>query len=230
MKKKNKKKTVNAAASGHAADAGKISKLPEFPALGHQLVADKPKAPNDLDTEGWIRIRPSRSQRLRQFGMAYLQGFVFAFIALACLYLPDFLIDYAHREFNFVRFFAVFFFAAVGLVAVCAAINTLIRDTSCHIHPQSGRLVCASRLSQSKINDCIDLRSVPVLEILPPGAFFRRTRIITMHHELEVTIADTGGKDDDIQALYKWLREIRATPRSPASAQSESMPQTSSND
>ncbi len=210
MKKKNKKKMAHSAAAASTPESHQIQKVPEFPALGHQLVVDTPKAPRDLDVSGWIRIRPSRSQRLRQFGMAYLQGFVFAFIALACLYLPDFLIDYAHREINFVRFFAGFFFAAVGLVAVCAAINTLIRDTSCHIHPESGRLVCASRLSQAKINDCIDLHAVPVLEILPPGAFIKHTRIIAMHHELEVTVADTSGKDEDIQALYRWMREIRA--------------------
>ena len=212
MKKKRKLKPsagIHQANDDKRKDVIQTSKMPDFPSLGHQLQVAAPKASKDTDTDGWIRITPTFSQRLLRFGMAYLQGFVFAFIALACLYLPDFTFDYAHREGNFVRFFAGFFFAAVVLVAVCAAINTLIRDTVCHIHPESGRLVCASQLTKSAIHDCIDLRTVPVLEILPPGTFIRRTRIITVHHNMEANVMDTSGKDEDVQALYSWMREVR---------------------
>ena len=216
MKKKNKKKASASSKKSNAIDntaakpSNSLQTYPEFPALGHQLIVDKPRGSKNASAEGWICVHPSRSQRMRQFGMAYVQAFVLAFIALACLYLPDFVLDYSHRESNFLHFFAGFFFAAVCLVAVCAAINTLIRDTVCHIHPESGRLVCKRRLSPQNINDCIDLHTVPVLELLPPGTFFRRTRIITMHNNMEITIIDTGGKDDDVQALYNWMREIRA--------------------
>jgi hypothetical protein len=69
--------------------------------------------------------------------------------------------------------------------------------------------VCASKLTTSQINDCIHLRTVPVLEILPPGALMRRTRIITVHHSMEVKIMDSIGKDEDLQTLYSWMREVR---------------------
>ena len=184
--------------------------LPAFPGLGQQLVVAPPKAAAGIETDGWVRVKPSRIQRVRQFFMAYLQGFAFALIALICLYLPDFALDYAHRGEHFLHFFAGFFFAAVGLVAVCAAINTLIRDTVCHIHPESGRLVCASKLTKERIADAIDIKSVPVLDILPPGMLLRRTRIITLHHEMECVVAETSGNDADIRALYQWLREIRS--------------------
>ena len=210
MTKKNKRKLSKNAAHAQTESLPQTQKTSQFPALGHQLVVARPKAAAGVDTDGWVRVKPSGRQRVRQFFMAYLQGFAFALIALACLYLPDFALDYAHRGEHFLHFFAGFFFAAVGLVAVCAAINTLIRDTVCHIHPESGRLVCASKLTNERIAGAIDIKSVPVLEILPPGMLLRRTRIITLYHEMECVVADTSGDDADIKALYQWLREIRS--------------------
>lgn len=180
--------------------------VPEFPKLGHLLVVSHPKPIKGCrKSEGWIRIAPTWGQRFRRFITTFAEAFLFALFAVAILYLPDFVADYAHRSERFIKFFFGFILSSVIIIGFCAAILTFIRDSVCYIHPQHRRIIFGTKFNPAKIDESMDISELTVLRMIPPSAIFKRSQILTTHNNMEVKIAETFGDDADINELNNWL-------------------------
>lgn len=175
-----------------------------LPTLGHQIRLSSCPAGKGIP-DGWVRFSPTPYQRLCRFFMAFATAFGLTVLTLGVLYLPDYLMDYAHRDESFLAFFLKFLISAVLFVSLVAALNTIVRDRVFYVHPETKRLVIARRLTPETLNRAMPLPAN--LQLLSPDGLSRRAQLL-IPLDIPTVLAETHGQYDDLTALKNWFETL----------------------
>lgn len=201
---------AKAKATSNAREEAQVSMSESFPTLGRQLLTCPIQHNKGSKSESWLRLRPSWHTRFAMMGMAFVQGMFFAFLALAVLYLPDYLFDYGHRNENFLAFFAKFFGIAVFCIALAAGFSTFIRETVVYLDLQRGRVLISRRLNAKTIQErALAFRDISSINLRASEGKFRRSRLfIEFDNREPMLIAESRGRDEDLIALRDWWSRV----------------------
>lgn len=178
----------------------------KIPRLGHQLTIC-PVRDGDEKNSTWYRIAPKPAQRWRRVWIAFGIGIGLSMIAFCFLYLPDFVMDYAHRDKDFVVFFAKMLITGVVLIGLCAGINAFLRDWVLYVCPENRRFVNARRLNRKTLDEALTLKDC-TFRLDTETPMFHRAQILLSQPTEERMLADAYG-DEDIRALYAWLTALQ---------------------
>ena len=192
----------------------KQAEMPAQPALGHGLRLEAVR-------DGWCRIAPTRAQALWRFGRAFAFGAGIALLAVAAIYLPDFVFDYARRGEEFVSFFAKYIGVVAGFLVIVAAIVAARGMETVYVHPTQRRILQCGFWARPDFENAIGLEEVERFSLEMSGGFFRRTRVDAHLQGGSVTVAEVFGDGADADALERWLNALSisgALPRTPPRA------------
>ncbi|MBO4349602.1 MAG: hypothetical protein J6A01_01475 [Proteobacteria bacterium] len=204
---KAKRKLAKNHAETAAQESAETVKAPSLPAFSKNLKA----VCIDEEIGGiadWVRISPTTSMRVKRFFISFFEAFIIALIVLAIFYLPDFIADYSRRSEEFLKFFGNFLLAAGGIISVCAAISTLLRDIVIYVSPSKKCIYQGVRMTPKHAEEAIALSTIDSLAIEPPG-FLKRSRLLANINDSMAVLGETLGDNQDLVVLLQWLKEIQ---------------------
>ncbi|MBR4986765.1 MAG: hypothetical protein IKY83_13620 [Proteobacteria bacterium] len=179
--------------------------LPEF--HGQLCLSEPQKFGGAAD---WYGIFPSSRQRMWRFLSGFSTKFLLAAAFLAVLFVPDFVLDYAHRGENFVKFFWLIVAACLGIILIASVVLTFLHEMRLYVSLGSGKIILGRALNDTYARDTLAISEIKELQIEPPSAVFKRSRLIAICGDSGYLLAETYGSHDDLIELRDWLNEAHS--------------------
>lgn len=186
----------------HTPNTPENSALPVF--HGQLCLSEAQKFLGHAD---WVGIFPTSNQRFCRFISGFVSKFTLAAAVIAVLFLPDFILDYAHRSEKFIEFFWLIIAGSLAIVLIASLLLTVLHETRLYFSPTMGKLILGRELSERYAQDSLALSDIKEFKIEPPSGIFKRSRLIALCDDAGYLIAETFGNHDDLIELRDWLTE-----------------------